>query len=269
MEIPECTFKNGASTFKNGVITAWKPVSQSPNEHLALLKKHLGISGKACPTGRLDPMAKGVMIYLVGDKTKESDRYMFNTTKIYEFDIVCGFSTDSCDCMGSVTDSNTDYPEDNYATMIDNIRSGKYMEYVQTTPSCSAYKARSKITGEKHPLWMWKHLGRLDEVDIPQTDIKLNRLDILSETTISLGRYIDTITHDISNVTSFNTGNLRGIIDQWIDIKEKSPDTLLKIIRCEAEVPSGTYIRFLADTIGKDAGIPSHAYDITRTKIFL
>jgi tRNA pseudouridine(55) synthase len=262
MDIPEFTFENG-------VVTAWKPVSQSPNEQLAAIKKQLGISGKACPTGRLDPMARGIMIYLIGDKTKESDYYMFNTKKIYEFNIVCGFSTDSSDCMGLVTDSNTDYLDDNYDEMINNIKSGKYMEYIQTTPPCSAYKARSKKTGEKHPLWMWKHLGRLDEVDIPKTNIKLHRLEILREDTICLEEYIDTITSDIKNVTSFNTGDLHSIVEHWENIKEQHSDTLLKIIRCEAEVPSGTYIRFLAHTIGMDAGIPSHAHDITRTKIFL
>lgn len=262
MDIPEFTFEDG-------VVTAWKPVSQSPNEQLAAIKKQLGVSGKACPTGRLDPMAKGVMIYLIGDRTRESDYYMFNTSKIYEFNIVCGFSTDSSDCMGIVTDSCTNYSDDNYNKMINNIRSGKYMEYVQTTPSCSAYKARSKKTGEKHPLWMWKHLGRLDEVDIPETNIKLHHLEILHEHTISLKQYINTIISDIKNVTSFSTGDLQRIIEQWESIKEQYSDTRLKIIRCEAHVPSGTYIRFLAHTIGMDEGIPSHAHDITRTKIFL
>lgn len=256
-------------TFDNGVVTAWKPMSQSPNEQLELIKKKLGFIGKACPTGRLDPMAKGMMIYLIGNKTKECERYMFDTKKIYEFYIVCGFSTDSSDCMGIVTQFNLNYSEDVYTEMINNIKSGKYMEYTQITPHCSAYNAKSKKTGERHPLWMWKHLNRLDEVDIPQTNIKLHRLEILSETTINLNKYVDTITTDIKNVTSFNTGNLLKIIEQWNQIKEQNPATHLKIIKCEAEVPSGTYIRFLAETIGKDVGIPSHAYDITRTKIFL
>jgi tRNA pseudouridine(55) synthase len=249
-------------TFENGIITSWKPKSQSPNEQLNLIKKKLGIYGKVCITGRLDPMARGLMIYLVGDKTKESDHYMFNTTKIYEFYIVCGFSTDSNDCMGIVTDTNIDYLGNKYDIIINNIKSGKYLEYIQTTPSCSAYKARSKKTGEKHPLWMWKHLGRLDEVDIPKKNIKLYHLEILHEDTISLEKYIDTIIVDIKNVKSFNTGNLSGIIEQWENIKELHPGTQLRIIRCEAKVPSGTYIRFLAHTIGMDVGIPSHAYVI-------
>ena len=256
-------------TFDDGVVTAWKPMSQSPNEQLKLIKKQLKFTGKACPIGRLDPMARGIMVYLIGNKTKECESYMFDTKKIYEFYIVCGFSTDSSDCMGIVTDSDLNYSEESYAEMINNIKSGKYMEYTQITPFCSAYKAKSKKTGERHPLWMWKHLNRLDEVDIPQKNIKLHCLEILSETTINLNEYVDTITTNIKNVTSFNTGNLLGIVDQWNQIKEQHPETRLKIIRCKAEVPSGTYIRFLTDTIGKDVGIPSHAYDITRTKIFL
>jgi hypothetical protein len=106
------------------------------------------------------------------------------------------------------------------------------MEYTQITPFCSAYKAKSKKTGERHPLWMWKHLNRLDEVDIPQKNIKLHCLEILSETTINLNEYVDTITTNIKNVTSFNTGNLLGIVDQWNQIKEQHPETRLKIIRC-------------------------------------
>lgn len=255
-------------TIEDNVVRSWKPKGMSPNEHLSLIKEELGFTGKSCYTGRLDPMASGQMIYLIDEMTKNRERYM-NCDKTYTFYIVCGFSTDSLDCMGNVQEINLNYDKEMYDTMRKNIQSGKYLQYTQTMPSCSSYKAKSNVTGEKKPLWEWKLLNRLDEVDIPTKDIQLVSMETFGQTISSVDSYIDQICKDIRSVTSFPKDQLDPIIEKWQIIKDKNSDRKLRLIKCTATVPSGTFVRYLADMIGKDVGIPCHAFDITRTEFYL
>ena len=81
--------------------------------------------------------------------------------------------------------------------------------------------------------------------------------------------YIDQICKDIRSVTSFPKDQLDPIIEKWQIIKDKNSDRKLRLIKCTATVPSGTFVRYLADMIGKDVGIPCHAFDITRTEFYL
>ena len=62
-------------------------------------KKDNNISKKISFAGRLDPMAYGLMILLVGDECKKQDLYC-GKDKIYEFNIIYGFETDSLDILG-------------------------------------------------------------------------------------------------------------------------------------------------------------------------
>lgn len=252
----------------DGVVTAWKPRSISPKQHLEMIKVTIGHKGKACPTGQLDPMARGKMIYLLGDKCRECVDYM-KKRKTYEFNIVLGISTDSMDCMGKIEDMCLTYGIDRYDLLVKKIKDGEYMSYTQVMPACSSYKARSRLTGERHPLWMWKQLGRLSEVDRPEKRVELEELKIIGGREISLEEYITEIVDDIEKVTCFRDGDLDGVVDGWNKIKSTMSGIDLRIIRCEATVASGVFIRYLADMMGKSVGIPCHAQDITRTEIYL
>ncbi|MDE1988462.1 MAG: hypothetical protein KGJ58_03695 [Patescibacteria group bacterium] len=49
--------------------------------------------------GRLDPLAEGVLILLVGDAVYEKEKYL-KTDKEYEAEILFGFETDTYDILG-------------------------------------------------------------------------------------------------------------------------------------------------------------------------
>jgi tRNA U55 pseudouridine synthase TruB len=49
--------------------------------------------------GRLDPMAEGQLLILVGDTCKERDKYL-NLDKEYEFEILLGLKSDTKDLLG-------------------------------------------------------------------------------------------------------------------------------------------------------------------------
>src|SRR3989344_9613864 len=54
--------------------------------------------------GRLDPMASGLLLVLVGKEIKNKEKYLA-LNKEYDFKILFGFATDTYDILGRVTHS--------------------------------------------------------------------------------------------------------------------------------------------------------------------
>ena len=86
-------------------------------------KKENNINDKVCYCGRLDPLARGTVLLLVGDECKKMNEYL-GTTKEYEFEILFGLSTDTDDPMGLIQNI---YNYDEIDTYVDKIK-----EYIQT-----------------------------------------------------------------------------------------------------------------------------------------
>ena len=60
--------------------------------------------------GRLDPMASGTLLVLVGDECKNKDAYL-GLDKEYEIEVLFGISTDTQDALGIATLGSTRYAE--------------------------------------------------------------------------------------------------------------------------------------------------------------
>lgn len=252
------------------MIVAWKPKGMTPNEQLEILKKRYGYK-KGCYAGRLDPMASGKMIYLFDYLTAYGNDYM-HMNKKYEFYIVCGISTNSMDCMGKIVNINLNDENmiDNIEKIMNKIKNNGYKNYVQIMPEHSAYKAKHKITGEKKPLWYWSEKNEIENVEYPEPKcIELMKFDAEYYEKFSLKKYIEIIIEDMKSVKSFDLNLVNKIIEQWLTLySELSSDIEIYMIKCYAKVRSGTYIRYLANMIGEDMNVPTHAYDIKRTKIY-
>ena len=77
----------------------YKEIGETP---LDLIKKLKTDSNRKYSfAGRLDPMARGQMIILEGEECKQTHLYC-NLTKIYEFEVLFGFQTDTYDILGLV-----------------------------------------------------------------------------------------------------------------------------------------------------------------------
>lgn len=255
-------------TINDNVVVSVKPRGFSPIEHMSAIKKYIGFTGKSCFVGRLDQMARGLMMYMLDSKTKFS-RQMCKADKIYEFELCLGFSTDSQDCMGEINATSLDYTPSNVTAIVDDIKKGRYTSYTQTFPHYSSFRGTSRVTGEKKPLWLWTVEGRIDEVDIPTKEIDVEDFQVLGTRTVNAKTHIESTISDIDSVTSIPRDRLDHVINGWNNIigTITSVNTIT-LIRCSVKVKSGTYIRFLADMIGRDHGIPSYAYDINRTEVF-
>jgi len=81
-------------------INLYKPVGMTPLQAVEKLReKNTVYNGKKMSyAGRLDPMAEGVLLILVGDENKKMKQYM-GFDKEYKAEILFGFSSDSNDVL--------------------------------------------------------------------------------------------------------------------------------------------------------------------------
>src|SRR5438045_1977436 len=83
------------------VIVVYKPQGVTPYQLIEKLKKqnsdYEGI--KIGFAGRLDPLAHGVMVLLVGEENKNRAKYL-GLEKEYEFSVLFGVETDTYDYLG-------------------------------------------------------------------------------------------------------------------------------------------------------------------------
>src|SRR3989344_64050 len=85
------------------ILNLYKRLGETPRERLERLRleKPLYENEVLSYAGRLDPMAEGVLLTLVGPENKRRDEYL-NLSKEYVVDILFGFSTDTYDVLGKI-----------------------------------------------------------------------------------------------------------------------------------------------------------------------
>ena len=225
-----------------------KPLGLTPLELIKKYKEENDIEEKVSFAGRLDPMAYGMMILLVGDECKNQNLYC-NKSKIYEFSVLYGFSSDTLDILGlsqRIENVNIDFK-----TFI-----GKYHQ------SYPIYSSKTlTIDGKTKPLWWWYKNKLLDLSLIPKKEVEIYKFEKIGEEFKNNNEVKDLICKRISKLSEKSKKQLRydEIRKNWENIlKENSK---FKIGKVRATVSSGTYIRKICERMG---GV---AYDINRIDI--
>ncbi|MEK7605974.1 MAG: hypothetical protein AAB458_00020 [Patescibacteria group bacterium] len=242
-----------------------KKVGETPLAALELFRKREPrLAGSPITyAGRLDPMASGQLVLLIGDECKQRDTYT-SFDKAYEFEILLGAGTDTGDVLGLPRLS------DGVIVSDEEIENVLHSVLGHTR---SPYPAFSSKTIEGKPLFEYTLEGSLDTVEIPQKDSYIYRLTYLGKREISSSNLLEEIEKKITSLkidtesTKLGADFRRGeILERWKLLLKDSRATF-SIISCEATVSSGTYIRTLADVIAQKLGTTGLAYSIHRTKI--
>jgi tRNA pseudouridine55 synthase len=214
-----------------------------------LFKKENNIS-KCCYCGRLDPMARGQLLLLVGDECKDMPKYLTHN-KEYQFEIIFGLSTDTDDPLGIINNIDlVDY--DLLITKIkEYIKVGKFQQKFHNFSS-------KRVNGEP----LWKNHNNIEdqfhEVEIFSVDYD----------DIKCYKFEDWKNNIINNINSLD-GKFRQeeIINQYnqLDIKNIN---MLYSLPITINVSTGFYIRQLVNDIKNYINFPILTFDINRTKIF-
>lgn len=206
--------------------------------------------------GRLDPLAEGVLLILVGDECNKKDEYL-NLPKVYEVDVLFGFATDTYDVMGKVI--KVEATSGKLFERSSEILSEFTGKIKQSYPPYSSRPVNGK------PLFMWAREGKLDEIEIPIHNVQVDNIEIIDNHEISGKDLLESIKEKISKVK----GDFRQeeIISIWEDELKDKEEEKYPVIKLKISCGSGAYMRSIANDIGEKLGVPALAFKIVRTKV--
>ncbi len=229
-----------------------KEVGETPLQALERLRaSDPSLAGVAMTyAGRLDPMAEGKLLILIGEECKRKDLYNA-LDKEYEFELLFGFETDTGDLLGLAERAGTDTDEN---AVRDAIRS------LPGTYSFPYPKFSSKNINSKNPTTEEKEMRVMQASCIDVRTIRSHDLRNLIFHKIGLLRA------DASDGALQNNFRKSEILSVWEPLLPVSTEEFL-LVRARAIVSPGTYIRSLVPYIGRSLGSSALAYSIRRTKI--
>jgi len=245
------------------VVVMYKKRGETPREALERLreekKDELGDETPLTYAGRLDPLAEGALIVLVGDEIKNKKRYL-DMEKEYRCEVLFGFSSDTYDVLGKLSAAPTKIAHPR-------VRAGLLLkavsDFVGTSeeeyPPYSSKRVRGKA------LFEWAREGRISEIKVPTHTVTVSESILCGLRT----ERIEKLWQDIDTRIMSVKGDFRQkeIRDCWWESVRPLYDETCDIATIHFKVSSGAYIRSFAHDLGKKLGIPALAFSIVRTRI--
>ena len=244
------------------ILNIYKPVGISPLDAIKALKeKYPELKGeKITYAGRLDPLAEGTLLILIGKAVYEKEKYL-KLDKEYEAEILFGFNTDTYDILGL---SKKNRLSSTISRTVLDIEIKKLEGNISLPlPPYSSYKIKGK------PLFQWAREGKLNEIEIPMRRTKVSSAELLSFDKISGQKLLETIEQKIKLIK----GDFRQkeILNRWQkmlpELCSSSKMVTFWIAKIKINCSSGTYIRSIAHHLGKKIKTGGVILSLTRTKV--
>jgi tRNA pseudouridine55 synthase len=151
--------------------TIEKAVGETPLVAAERLRAQLSL-GTEVPlayAGRLDPMASGKLLILIGDECKNQEKY-HAFDKEYQFSILFGVHTDTADVLGLA--ETCAVPNTLDSTLLEQAARTLVGNITLPYPHFSSKTVKGK------PLHTWTLEGRLSEIEIPVKESRVYRLSL-------------------------------------------------------------------------------------------
>lgn len=245
------------------VLSVNKPVSLTPNQVIEKIRTQFPhfAKEKIGFAGRLDPMARGVLLLLIGDANFEREQYL-NLDKTYEFTALLGLETDSYDLLGLLNELETKNPPENTEEIVNQFINESIGNKTQPYPPYSTKPVQGKR------MFNWAKEGRLNEIEIPTKEITVYSFKKLHESTLQV--------NDLEKIINEKVAKIEGefrqeeILSKWQTFflrVSREDTTILKTVTFEVKCSSGTYVRSLVHNLGKLLNCGAVTLDINRTKV--
>lgn len=244
-----------------------KRIGETPLATLARLRSERAIP-EGVPlayAGRLDPLAYGKLLVLIGDTCKDATRYRA-LDKEYLLTVLCGVTSDTGDTLGiphALGTPKLSHTDQEIARVLTTLHG------VHTVP----YPAFSSKTVAGTPLWRHALDGTLDTIQVPSTTSTLYRISLEGSTVLSTAHLAARIEQQLDTVApapkyaahgaDFRVPEIRNAWRTLLKTTPRSHTTLTLRVTCS----SGTYMRTLADTVARSLGTRGLALSIERTEI--
>jgi len=244
-----------------------KEVGETPLESLEKWREK-NPAAKDLPlsyAGRLDPLASGLLLILIGEECKNQTNY-HNLDKEYEFEVLFDVFSDSGDVLGLIEKipqktTNTDLIKEKIKTLIGTIK--------------FPYPIFSAKTVKGKPLHTWAMEGKLDEITIPEREAKIFQLEIISSKKLSGEEVYKEALQKINSIPPVtdlrkalgNDFRREEVRESWGEFLQKNSPQDFLVVKFRCLCSSGSYMRTLADLIAQTISSRGLAFSIHRTKI--
>ena len=248
-------------------ITIDKKVGETPLQALDALRVRDSRfeDVKLAYAGRLDPMASGKLLVVVGEECKRHHSYL-GLDKEYEIEVVFGVSSDTGDVLGIAKACGQAIIEE---LVLRHAISEMQGEVALPFPAYSSKPV------EGRPLFQWALEGRLSEIDIPVQHSHIYSIQLKSLMTLSSEELQTRVSENIESFPEVTELSKMGGRDfrrdevraSWKSIKKEKQNTMYVVARITCVCSSGTYMRTLANVLAKKLGTCGLALSIRRRKI--
>lgn len=228
------------------ILPFWKKIGTSSSIISKRVSEKLNIP--TSHTGTLDPLAEGVIKIIVGDESRNKEKFI-SEDKTYSFKFLLGFSTDTHDALGLIekTYLRENIEEENIIFQINSFLG----VYNQKYPNFSSKKVLGKS--------LWQYFRDVQEV--PQVFIngEIKKIDIKNIQKLKREAVLSKIYSQINQIQ----GNFRQkeILQRYSE--SQFPDEFL-IIEVSMVMTRGLYVRGLARDLEDKTGIPCIILDLIR-----
>ncbi len=211
--------------------------------------------------GRLDPLAEGELLILIGEECKQKEKYL-GLDKEYEVEIVCGISTDTYDALGLVTDVRDE-------RLVHDLNTVDFSKYVGRF--LQEYPAYSSKTVDGIQLHERARNNELPD-EMPTKEVEIYSI-------VQVGKASNILSLELKQRIFSNIALVHGDFRQeeikrrWEEVFSRS--TLVEKgeswprITIRVKCSSCTYMRSLVHRIGADLKVGAFALNIKRTKVYL
>lgn len=218
----------------SGVLLFDKPSGLSSNKALQQVR-HLYFANKAGHTGSLDPMATGLLPICFGEATKFS-QFLLESDKSYQATVVLGLTSDTADRDGDI-ELGKSVESLNEHLVLAALEKFKGHQK-QVPPMYSALK----VDGQR----LYKLARQGVEVEREARDVEIKRLELKSFAVTSLAEL------------DLDLGDLAGEVDEQTQFIQ---------LQLDMDVSKGTYVRSIAEDLGRELGVGGMLVQLRRTAV--
>ena len=217
--------------------------------------------------GRLDPMASGKLLVLIGEECKQQEKY-HHLDKEYQVEVLFGAHSDSGDVLGLITEHSV--PEIPEEATVASVLEG----FIGTIEL--PYPVFSSKTVQGKPLHTWAVENRLHEITVPTRRSEIYKLQLQSLTTRTRAEVVEQALKKIESIPPVtdprkalgNDFRRTDVRVTWQTFKENgSLEDTFSIATISCICSSGTYMRTLAEIIAKKFTTEGLAFSIHRSAI--
>jgi tRNA pseudouridine(55) synthase len=245
-----------------------KKVGETPLEAVGIWKK-THPSYEHIPTsyaGRLDPMASGKLLVLIGEECKKQKEYT-HLDKEYVVEVLLDVGSDTGDALGLTYDAHKESTFD--AGVLRRALAQERGTHVR------AYPVFSSKTVDGKPLFLHALEGALEKIVIPTHEEHIHSISHTytdSLTSAQLESRIETylsvvpVSKEPSKVFGADF-RIEQVRRSWRSIFNRNAGRTFTVLTFRVVCGKGTYMRTLAGRIGEALGTKGLALSIRRTKI--